>query len=279
LVVYWTNDRDPCGGGLESAPMRKIIAPLLCALAVALLATPEARAETSAADIVRRSRERGALNLLGLRAELKLTSVTKEGRRKEQVLTSTAKRVGGRLHSLARFSQPGGVAGVAVLTVEGAPGEPSDISLYLPRLKRVRKVARTQRGQAFMDTDFNYADLGGSGGERDESLRLVGETKVLDRLAHVLRGRAGADSPYGEVTLYVDQETSVPVKAEYKDREGKLLKVYRAVRLEKFKDRVLAGEAVMENVQTGSRTTLEVLKLEEVQLGDEAFTERALERG
>ena len=269
-------------GGIESAAMRKSIAPLLCAL-VALLVAPEARSEESGADsgadIARRSRERGALNLLGLRAELKLTAVAKDGRRKEQVLTSTAKRIGGRLHSLARFSQPAGVAGVTVLTVEGAPGEPADISLYLPKLKRVRKVARTQRGQSFMDTDFNYADLGGTGGERDESLRRVGETKVLDRLAHVLRGQAGADSPYGEVTLYVDQETSVPVKAEYKDREGKLLKVYRAVRLEKFKDRTLAAQAVMENVQTGSTTTLEVLKLEEVQRGDEAFTERALERG
>jgi hypothetical protein len=258
--------------------MRKSIAPLLCAL-VALLVAPEARSEESGADIARRSRERGALNLLGLRAELKLTSVARDGRRKEQVLTSTAKRIGGRLHSLARFSQPASVAGVTVLTVEGAPGEPADISLYLPKQKRVRKVARTQRSQSFMETDFNYVDLGGTGGERDESLRRVGETKVLDRLAHVLRGQAAADSPYGEVTLYVDQETSVPVKAEYKDREGKLLKVYRAVRLEKFKDRTLAAQAVMENVQTGSATTLEVLKLEEVQLGDEAFTERALERG
>ena len=260
--------------------MRNKLAPLLCAVAVALLLAPPALAGDSAADIARRSRERGALNLLGVRAELKLTTVLKDGRRKEQVLTSTAKRVGGRLHSLARFSQPAGVAGVAVLTVEGAaPGEPADISLYLPKLKRVRKVAKGQRGQSFMETDFNYADLGGTGGERDESLQRVGETKVLDRLAHVLRGKAGPDSPYGEVTLYVDKETDVPVKAEYADREGKPLKVYRAVQLKKFKDRVVASEAVMENLQTGSRTTLEVLKLEDVQLGDEAFTERALERG
>lgn len=259
--------------------MRNVLASLLCAAAlVGLLALP-AHADESAADIVRRSRERGALNLLGQRAELKLTTVTKDGRRKEQVLSSTAKRVDGRLHSLARFSQPAGVAGVAVLTVEGVKGEPAEISLYLPRLKRVRKVAKGQRGQSFMDTDFNYADLGGTGGERDESLQRVGEAKVLERPAHVLRGQAGPDSPYGEVTLYVDKETDVPLKAEYSDREGKPFKVYRAVQLKKSRDRVIASQAVMENLQTGSSTTLELLKLEEVQLGDEAFTERALERG
>ena len=249
------------------------------ALVVVLLAALPALAEESAADISRKSRERGALNLLGLSAQLKLTTVSKGGKKKEQVLTTTAKKIGERTHSLVRFQQPAGVAGVALLTVEGAKGEGAEISLYLPKLKRVRKVASTQRGQSFMDTDFNYADLGGSGGERDESLRLAGEAKVLDRPAHVLRGQAGPDSPYGEVTLYVDKETDVPVKAEYSDREGKPLKVYRAVQLKKFKDRVVAAEAVMENLQTGSRTTLEVLKLDEVQLGDEAFTERALERG
>ena len=36
---------------------------------------------------------------------------------------------------------PGVVSGVAFLTVEGGPGEADDISLYLPKLKRVRKVA------------------------------------------------------------------------------------------------------------------------------------------
>ena len=66
---------------------------------------------------------------------------------------------------------------------------------------------------------------------------------------------------------------------EYTDKEGKPFKVYRAAALKKFKDRVIAAKASMENLQTGSVTTIEVLQLEEAQLGDEAVTERALERG
>jgi hypothetical protein len=248
-------------------------------LVVMLLAFLPARAEESAADIARRSRERGALNLLGMSAQLKLTTVSKEGKRKEQVLTTTAKKIGERTHSLVRFQQPAGVAGVAVLTVEGARGEASEISLYLPKLKRVRKVARTQRGQSFMDTDFSYADLGGTGGESDDAMKKVGESKKLDRLVWVLAGKAGPDSPYGEVKVYVDKETYVPTQVEYTDKEGRPFKVYRAAELKRFKDRVIAARASMENLQTGSVTTLEVLQLEEAQPGDEAFSERALERG
>lgn len=260
--------------------MRKTLISLPCAaLAVALLLPAVAPAEEPVAEISRKARERSALNLVGVRAELRLTTEGKDGRKREQQLTSTARRVEGRLRSLARFSQPPGVAGVAVLTMEGAAGEPADISLWLPRLKRVRKVARTQRGQSFMDTDFNYADLGGSGGEGDSGLSKVGEATVLERPAHMLRGKGGPDSPYGLVTVYVDKETYVPLKVEYEDKEGKPYKVYRALELKRFGERTLAGRAEMENVQSGSRTTLELLKLEEVQLGDEAFTERALERG
>lgn len=249
------------------------------ALLVGLLAFLPARAEESAADIARKSRERGALNLLGLSAQLKLTTKSKDGKSKEQVVTSSAKKIGERTHSLVRFQQPAGVAGVAVLTIEGAKGEASEISLYLPKLKRVRKVASTQRGQSFMDTDFAYADLGGTGGESDDAMKKVGESKVLDRLAWVLVGKAGPDSPYGEVKVYVDQETYVPTQVEYTDKEGKPFKVYRAAQLKRFKDRVVAARSSMENLQTGSVTTIEVLQLEEAQLGDEAFTERALERG
>ncbi|MDY7228686.1 outer membrane lipoprotein-sorting protein [Hyalangium rubrum] len=260
--------------------MRKASLPLCrLTLVLALLAFLPARAEESAADIARKSRERGALNLLGLSAQLKLTTASKGGKSKEQVLTTTARKIGERTHSLVRFQQPAGVAGVAVLTVEGAKGEASEISLYLPKLKRVRKVARTQRGQSFMDTDFSYADLGGTGGETDDAMKKVGESKVLDRLAWVLVGKAGPDSPYGEVKVYVDQETYVPTQVEYTDKEGKPFKVYRAAQLKKFKDRVIASRSSMENLQTGSVTTLEVLQLEEAQLGEEAFTERALERG
>ncbi len=130
-----------------------------------------------------------------------------------------------------------------------------------------------------MDTDFSYADLGGTGGESDDTMRMVGESKKLDRLVWVLAGKAGPDSPYGEVKVYVDKETYVPTQVEYTDKEGKPFKVYRAAELKKFKDRVIAARSSMENLQTGSVTTLEVLQLEEAQLGDEAFSERALERG
>jgi hypothetical protein len=236
------------------------------------------RAEESASDISKKSRERGALNLVGLTADLKLVTTQSNGTSKEQVLTSTSKNLNGKSHALARFSSPAAVAGVAVLTIEGAAGQGDDVALYLPKLKRVRKVAKSDRGKSFMDTDFSYADIA-SNGTRDEDLKKLADDTVEGRATFVLEGKGDDSSPYGLVKMWVDKETYVPMKVEYQDKAGTLFKRYRTLKLKKFKERILAGESVMENLKTNSKTQMTLMKLEEATLADDAFTERALERG
>jgi hypothetical protein len=255
-----------------SLPMRQLVLPVL------LLWSFAAVADETAAEISKKSRDKGALNLVGLTAELKLVTTGADGKAKDQQLTTSSKTIGGKNHALSRFSQPAGVAGVAVLTVEVGPGQPDDISLYLPKLKRVRKVAQSERGKAFMDTDFSYADIA-SNGTKDEDLKKLADEKVEGRDCWVLSGKGGDDSPYGEVKLFVDKQTYVPMKVEYSDKSNKPFKLYKTLKLKAFKDRVIAAESVMQNLQTKSQTQMTVLKLEESTEGDEAFTDRGLERG
>lgn len=233
----------------------------------------------TAQDIVRQSRERGALNLVGLSAELQLTTVDAGGATKVQVLSSSARKVNGRGASITRFSAPPEVAGVAVLTLQGEGTQPDEISIYLPKLHRVRKVAPSQRSESFMRTDFSYADLGSTGGTHDEAFTRLADAAIDGRPVFVVRAQAPESSPYGTVTLSVDQQTFVPLRVDYSDKAGKPLKVYRSLSLKRFRDRVVSAKSVMENLQTHTRTELDVLSLAQSTLGDDAFTERALERG
>jgi len=243
-----------------------------------VLGAEEAAKEETAKDISQKSRERGALNLVGLTAQLKLTTTSKDGKVKEQVLTTSSKKIDGRSRVVTRFEQPAGVAGVAFLTVEGGKGEADDISLFLPKLKRVRKVARQERGRAFMDTDFSYSDIASNGG-RDEDFQKLSDDKVEGRDCYVIKGKGGEDTPYGDVTMWVDKQYFVPMKVEYLDKSNQPLKRYRTLKLKSYKERTIAAESVMENLQTGSKTQMVVLALNDAPVGDDAFSERALERG
>lgn len=253
--------------------MRRTLQLLL--LWTSLATVPALAAEESAADISRRARERGALNLVGLKANLKLTTTGKDGKAKEQVLTAASLKVDGKNRALSRFSQPASVAGVAVLTVESDSGD--DIAIYLPKLKRVRKVAKSDRGKAFMDTDFSYADIG-SMGVRDEDTKRLADAKVDGRDCYVLQAKGSDDSGYGKVTMSIDKATSVPMKVDYEDKDGKPFKAYKTLKLKAWKDRTIAAESVMENLQSGSKTQMAILSLEDSGLTPDDFTERALER-
>ena len=111
---------------------------------------------------------------------------------RKQTLVVSAKEIDGKVHTLSRFLSPASVEGVSMLSVEGAQGGPEQIFLYLPKLKRVRRVARAQRGQSFMDTELSYADLGDPEATRklaEGAVRIDGQ-KVQDR---ELRLAAGAE--------------------------------------------------------------------------------------
>jgi hypothetical protein len=245
---------------------------------LAVAAAPlDAVAEETAAEISRKARERGALNLVGLKAELKLVTTSKDGKAKEQVLTAASLKVDGKNRALSRFSAPPPVAGVAVLTIEGEKDQGDDISMYLPKLKRVRKVAKSDRGKAFMDTDFSYADIG-SMGVRDEDVKRGADVKVDGRDCYLLEGKGSEDSGYGKVVMAIDKATSVPMKVDYEDKDGKPFKAYKTLKLKAFKDRTIAAESEMANLQTGSKTQMTILKLEDSGMKADDFTERALER-
>jgi outer membrane lipoprotein-sorting protein len=244
----------------------------------AWLTVASALAEPSAAEISKKSKEKGALNVVGLTVEVKLVTVTSDGKTKEQQLSTSSRLIEGKNHALARFRAPASVAGVGVLTVQGGVGDGDDVSLYLPKLKRIRKVAKNDRNKAFMETDFAYADIA-SNGARDDSLQRLSDEQAEGRDCFVLLGNGDDASAYGQVKLFVDKQTFVPMRVEYQDKAGKPLKRYRTLKLKSFKERVIAAEASMESLQSGSRTTMTVLRLEDSTLGDDAFTEQALERG
>jgi negative regulator of sigma E activity len=78
--------------------------------------------------------------------------------------------------------------------------------------------------------------------------------------------------------MWIDKATSVPMKIDYQDKDGKPFKAYKTLKLRAFKDRTIAAESVMENLQTGSKTQMAILNLEDSGLSADDFTERALER-
>ena len=59
---------------------------------------------------------------------------------------------------MTRFSSPADVKNTVSLLIENAEGD-DDIWIYLPALKKVRRLVAANKRDAFVGTDFSYGDM------------------------------------------------------------------------------------------------------------------------
>ncbi len=114
---------------------------------------------------------------------------------------------------------PKEVAGTVLLT-RAERGE-STQHLYLPGLRRVRRITGGQRSGAFLGSDFSYEDLSVRDLDHASWKRLPDET--LDgRPCYVIEATpvAGEPSAYGRTVAYVTREDYFTVQVRYFDRNG-----------------------------------------------------------
>lgn len=159
--------------------------------------------------------------------------------------------------SLSIFDEPADVKGTAMLTY--AHGlEPDDQWLYLPALKRVKRISSRNKSGPFMGSTFAFEDLGSQEVEK-YSYNYLRDEPCGDWTCHVLeRFPAYEHSGYTRQLVWLDTEAYRMVKTEYYDRKKTLLKTLVAGDYQQFLDHYWRpGTMYMENHQTGQSTLLE----------------------
>ncbi|PZN94910.1 MAG: RND transporter [Alphaproteobacteria bacterium] len=209
------------------------------------------------------------------------------GQQRVRQTTSTTELKGDGAHNrrVTRFNSPADIAGTAVLTVENAGDD--DIWVYLPALKKVRRLAASNRRDAFVGTDFSYGDVLGHPVE-EWTHRLL-RTETVDGAATFVVESQPRDAAVAAATGYSRRVSwlrtadRVPVKAEYYGPQATLMKVYMAtdIRLVDPARRCFQPmRQVMRNVVTGHMTVIEYSSFKtDVPVAAEQFQPRSLERG
>lgn len=186
---------------------------------------------------------------------------------------------------MVRFLAPPDVKGTAILLIEHSDRD-DDIWVYLPGLKKVRRLVASNKKDSFAGTDFSYGDVIGHR-VREWEHRLVGAEAVDGHLCDVIESQprsedVKASSGYARRRSWIRKDNFVMVKGEYWDQAGQPLKTITAAELQlvdpaRRKWQPMRLETV--NSQTGHRT---VIRYDEFkanqQVKEEVFTTRYLER-
>jgi outer membrane lipoprotein-sorting protein len=255
---------------------------------LALLLAGPARAEKapSAREIMDKVTVTRKLD--GSEAVIKMTVVGENGQAREREISMATKLYdGGKTEKrIYRFLSPADVQGTGILVYDYET-KPDDVWIYLPALRKTRRVVSTQRAQSFMGSEFSYGDLNipslddfdytlvkeeASGGEPCYVIDLVPKSKEI----------AEAEG-YSKKTYWVSKAKMAVVRGLYYDKDGKLLKelIAQDIKLLDPKNkRYRAMHMEMTNKQNGRKSIFDSKKVVfSPNAKDDYFTTAYLERG
>ncbi|AJF07962.1 outer membrane lipoprotein-sorting protein [Geoalkalibacter subterraneus] len=237
---------------------------------------PAAGSELSGRELAQRVYDRPVGEDMTSHAVMELISAKGSVRKREfQVYGMDQK---GQRSQLIRFTSPADISGTGFLVFERGQGDTEQF-LYLPALRRTRRIVSSQKGHSFVNSDFSYEDM-----ERRPvdswSHKIAGSEKIGPMVTLVLESRPKEDttSSYTLVKSWVAPEIDMPLRVEYYQRNDRLVKTYQVLSLENIQGYWTETKVVMEDAESGHKTIIANLETSyDTGLSDDIFTQRYLE--
>ncbi|WP_186176067.1 outer membrane lipoprotein-sorting protein [Vibrio jasicida] len=180
---------------------------------------------------------------------------------------------------LTIFDEPRDVKGTAFLNHSHTVGS-DDQWLYLPALKRVKRIASRNKSGPFMGSEFAYEDLSSFEIEKyrfnylkDDAIKGQ-DTFVLEQIP------TDTNSGYTKQVVWLDKAHYRPMKVEFYDRKGALLKTLVFSDYKQYLNQYWRAHTMaMTNHQTGKSTELTTSELTfQTGLKDTDFNKNILKR-
>ncbi|MES2884021.1 MAG: outer membrane lipoprotein-sorting protein [Pseudomonadota bacterium] len=170
-----------------------------------------------------------------------------------------------RLRIMLRVKAPENLAGSAFLMREATNVSDQGMYVFLPSVRRVRRITGEFADGALLGSDFSYQDFRHlQNGFEDLSSTLEAPEQIDGRPVHVLSSLSQRKpSAYGRIRSWVDQKTCVPLKVEFYQNKTLLKQLTVPVAaLNQSGAYWYPAEATIVDIRQGTRSTLRVLGVE-----------------
>ena len=265
--------------------MKNTVTIITAVLFTALIMPGSARAGITGREIQERSIQ--STRLAGTEAVATLLIIDGRGRTRERRIAMASKLYdGGRTEKkLIRFLSPADVKGTGFLTFDYRDRD-DDKWLYMPALRKTRRIVSSENAKSFMGSEFSYADITPPVVE-DFQYTILGEEEIEGvscwKIEVVPVDEDVADeNGYSIRIAFIGKDDFVLRRALYFDLDGDLhkqLSVHEIKELDTVNHKYRLLHMEMENKQNGRKS---IIKTEQIQFNpdvkDEYFTQRYLIR-
>ena len=194
----------------------------------------------------------------------------KKDRKKIKEMVSLSKDNGDKM--LMFFKSPKRDKGVGFLKIETE--EDDKISLFIPKLKKIRRISSSNQSDSFMGSDLSFEDM--LSRNLDEfDYKIISDSEDIYKLESI---SLNDDSEYYRHISWITKNELLIIKEESYDKNNKLLKQksFKQIKMEGYN---LISEIDVINVQDEHRTILGIQTLEvDGNIDNDTFNEINLKR-
>ena len=224
-------------------------------------------------------------------ADVNMILIDKKNQERVRKIGRFMKYKGEDKYRLMFFLHPADVKDTAFLTYDyDAPDKDDDQWLYLPALRKSKRIATVDKSGSFMGSDLNYSDMtsmdledydfsfyekGKEGEVRDQKVWVIWSVPRSKDVIH--------ETGYEKSLLFVQQDIDMVVRAIRWDKDGGYLKYVDLRKIEKIDGIWVATDTLVTKKKGKTTVHKTILTLDNVKYNQELdydiFTIRRMEKG
>lgn len=159
--------------------------------------------------------------------------------------------------TLLEFNSPMDVKGTVLLTHENLDSD-DDQWLYMPSIKKTKRIISKNKSGSFMGSEFSYEDLSSQHYKRFDYTGnaenvILGSAKLIKSV----RVPNDQNSGYSKEVIWVEPKNFLIQKIDYYDKSNNLLKTATMSEYQKISGIWRVSKVIMKNIQTKKETTLQ----------------------
>ncbi len=213
-------------------------------------------------------------------AELTMTLTNKQGEKRVRKLKQYISDDGKIEKKIMFFVTPADVKGTSFMNWSYSSGNDDDQWIYLPALKRTKRISSGSKGDYFMGSDFTYDDLGDRHPSEDTHT-LLREENLQGKTCYVVESKSKTPGHmYSKTITWIVKDKMIGLQREFYDANGKLLKTLAIKKYDDINGFVIILETEMKNVQKNHSTVIALTNVKINQgIASSKFTERSMTMG
>jgi outer membrane lipoprotein-sorting protein len=214
-------------------------------------------------------------------SDLSMSLINSRGDQRVRTIKQFTKDFGAMEKKIMYFVSPADVRNTSFMNWSyDEAGKDDDQWIYLPALKKVKRISSDSKSDSFMGSDFTYDDLGDRH-PSDDAHKILREENLNGETCYVVESVSkNKDYMYSRTVTWIIKDKWIGLKKDFYDEDEELQKTLTVKKYEKINGYWIILHSEMHNVQKDHTTKMELANVSiDSGISANKFTERMMKRG